>query len=277
MKKKLLLGIAALAITMSMAGQAKNGPIVDKVIYDVRMDQTIAIKDTAEGKTDVFFTGLNAGTFFGIQKTDLDKLSVYAVPSGSWSLLLNPIPNQAPYTFKTKEGKEIFNPLAIQEVRYALNWLIDRKKIVDEVLKGSGEPMFTAMTPGQPGTYRFNLIPAKLGMTARGNEKRALDDIEKAMQAAANMPANKGKLVKSGQWWTYNGEPVTIKFMIRVDDPTGRLPMGRYVADQIEKTGIKVERLEYDRSKAAKLAYYSDPADWQWSMYTEGWGAGATR
>ncbi|HOK00006.1 MAG TPA: ABC transporter substrate-binding protein [Termitinemataceae bacterium] len=277
MKRKLFSSITALALTMSISGQAKNGPIVDKVIYDVRMDQTIAIKDTAEGKTDVFFTGLDAGTFFGIPKADLDKLSVYAVPSGSWSLLLNPIPNEAPYTFKAKDGKEIFNPLAIQEVRYALNWLIDRKKIVDEVLKGGGEPMFTAMTPGQPGTYRFNLIPAKLGMTSRGNEKRALDDIEKAMQAAANLPANKGKLVKSGQWWTYNGEPVTVKFMIRVDDPTGRLPMGRYVADQIEKAGIKVERLEYDRSKAGKLAYYSDPADWEWSMYTEGWGAGATR
>ena len=277
MKKILAVSFIALALLMSMNAQVKNGPIADKVIYDVRMDQTIAIKDTAEGKTDVFFTGLNAKTYKGIQQADMDKLSTYAVPSGSWSLLLNPIPNKAPYTFQHKDGRVIFNPLAIREVRYAINWLIDRKKIVDEILLGAGEPAITAQTPGQPGTYRFNLVPAKLGMTVRGNEKKALADIEAAMKAAAALPENKGKLAKTGQFWTYNGEPVTIRFIIRVDDPSGRLLEGRYIADQLEKAGLKVERLEYDRSKAGKLVYYGDPAAWEWSMYTEGWGAGATR
>lgn len=277
MKKILTVSLVALALLMSVNAQVPNGPIADKVIYDVRMDQTIAIKDTAEGKTDVFFTGLNAKTYKGIQQADLDKLSTYAVPSGSWSLLLNPIPNKAPYTFQHKDGRVIFNPLAIREVRYAINWLIDRKKIVDEILLGAGEPAITAQTPGQPGTYKFNLVPAKLGMTVRGNEKKALADIEAAMKAAADLPENKGKLAKTGQFWTYNGEPVTIRFIIRVDDPSGRLLEGRYIADQLEKAGLKVERLEYDRSKAGKLVYSGDPAAWEWSMYTEGWGAGATR
>lgn len=277
MKKILLVSVLVVALVFSATAQAKYGPYADKVIYDVRMDQTIAIKDTAEGKTDVFFTGLDGKTYKGIQSTDLEKLSTYAVPSGSWSLLLNPIPNKAPYSFQTKDGRTIFNPLAIREVRYAINWLIDRKKIVDEILLGAGEPSITAETPGQPGTYRFNLVPAKLGMTVRGNEKKAIADIDAAMQDAANLPENKGKLKKSGQFWTYNGDPVTVRFIIRVDDPTGRLLEGRYISSQLEKAGIKVEQLEYDRSKAGKIAYYSDPADWQWSMYTEGWGAGATR
>lgn len=277
MKKLLIASFLVMLVLTGVAAQTKNGPIVDKVIYDVRMDQTIAIKDTAEGKSDVFFTGLNTKTYKGIQQSDMDKLVTYSVPSGSWSLLLNPIPNKAPYTFQTKAGKTVFNPLAIREVRYALNWLIDRKKIVDEILLGAGDPAITAQTPGQPGTYKFNLVPAKLGMSARGNEKKALADIEAALKEAAELPENKGKLVKSGQFWTYSGEPITVKFIIRVDDPTGRLLEGRYIADQIEKAGIKVERLEYDRSKASKLAYNGDPADWEWSMYTEGWGAGATR
>lgn len=277
MKKILLSMVMVFALLLGVAAQAKSGPIADKVIYDVRMDQTIAIKDTAEGKTDVFFTGLNAKNYKGIQPADMDKLTTYAIPSGSWSLLLNPIPNKAPYTFAHKDGRTIFNPLAIREVRYAINWLIDRKKIVDEILLGAGDPMITAQTPGQPGTYKFNLVPAKLGMTVRGNEKKALSEIADALTAAAALPENKGKLVKSGQFWTYNGEPITVRFVIRVDDPTGRLLEGRYIADQIEKAGIKVERLEYDRSKAGNLVYNGDPAAWEWSMYTEGWGAGATR
>ncbi len=277
MKKILFVSILAFALLFTASAQAKFGPYADKVIYDVRMDQTIGIKDTAEGKTDVFFTGIDGKTYQGIQPADMDKLSVYAVPSGSWSLLLNPIPNKAPYTFQHKDGRIIFNPLAIREVRYAINWLIDRKKIVDEILLGAGEPMITAQTPGQPGTYRFNLVPAKLGMTIRGNEKKAIADIDAAMKEAANLPENKGKLVKSGQFWTYNGQPVTIRFMIRVDDPTGRLLEGRYISDQLEKAGFKVEQLEVDRFKAGKIVYASDPAAWDWSMYTEGWGAGATR
>ncbi|MCK7480078.1 MAG: hypothetical protein M0C28_24475 [Candidatus Moduliflexus flocculans] len=42
-----------------MTAQVKVGPIVDKVIFDVRMDQTIGIKDIVEGKTDMFMQGLD--------------------------------------------------------------------------------------------------------------------------------------------------------------------------------------------------------------------------
>lgn len=277
MKKALIAFTVALCVTFSVSAQAKVGPIADKIIFDTRMDQSIGIKDTAAGKTDVFFYGLDGKTFRGISAADKAKLDVYAIPSGSWSLMLNPVPNKAPYTVTTKDGQVHFNPLAIREVRYALNWLIDRKKIVDEILLGDGEPMFTPMTPGQPGTYKYNLIAAKLGMSPRGNEKKAIADITNAMQAAAQLPENKGKLVKAGQFWNYDGKPVTVTIIIRVDDPTGRLLEGRYIADQIEKAGIKVDRQEIDRSKASKLAYYSDPADYSWGIYTEGWGAGATR
>ena len=261
------------------AGVAKGdtGPIVDKMIIDVRMDESIAAKDTVEGKTDIFAWGMDANVFFGLPQADREKLWVYPVPSGSWSYLMNPIPNAAPYVWKTKTGKEYFNPLAIREVRYAVNWLIDRKKMVDEILLGGGEPAFTSMTPGQPGTYRYNIIATKLGMTERGDEKRAIAEITAALEAAAKLPENAGKLKKTGPFWTYKGQPVVVKFIIRVDDPQGRLPAGNYVADQLEKAGIKVERLLYDRSKAGRMVYGGDPADYDWTMYTEGWGAGATR
>lgn len=275
MKKALIALALILVVAGSAFAQVKQGPIVDKVIYEVRMDQTLATKDIIAGKADVFFQAVPAAILRGLSETDKAALDMYAVPSGSWSLMLNPIPNKAPYTWTKSDGVTEFNPLAIREVRYAMNWLINRKKLVDEILLGQGQPMFTPMTPGQPGTYKYNLIAAKLGMTVTGNEKKALADIETAMQAAANLPENKGKLVRKGSFWQYNGKDVTLKFLIRVDDPQ-RLTVGRYVADQLEKAGIKVERLERDRS-AISIAYYSNPADIQFHLYTEGWGAGATR
>ena len=277
MKKAFIALAIALCVASAATAQVKNGPIVDKVIYEVRMDQTLAMKDVVEGKADVFFQAVPPAILRTLSEADKAKLDIYAVPSGSWSLTLNPIPNKAPYTWTKTDGTTEFNPFAIREVRYALNWLINRKKLVDEILLGDGEPMFTPMTPGQPGTYRYNLIPAKLGFTATGNERKAIADIDVAMTAASNLAENKGKLVKKGAFWQYDGKDVSIKFLIRVDDPNGRLPAGRYIADQIEKAGIKVERLEWDRSKTSTLAYYSNPADLSWHMYTEGWGAGATR
>ncbi len=277
MKKMVIAFAISLVLVLSLGAQAKNGPIVDKVIFDVRMDRTIGWKDVVAGKTDVFTENLGGKDYKSIPAADLEKLSTYFAPGTYWELCFNPVPNTAPYQVTTKAGKTYFNPFAIREVRFAMNWLIDRKKVVDEIMLGMGDPMLTAMTPGQPGTYKYDLIPAKLGITARGGEKKAIDDVTAAMTAASNLPENKGKLVKSGQFWTFNGEPVSIKFMMRVDDASGRLLEGRYVADQIEKAGIKVERLEWDRSKCINTQTSTDPAEYLWNIYTGGWGGGGMR
>ena len=255
----------------------RGGALIDKIIYEVRTDMTIAIKDVADGRADLMASGIDGGTYLSLSENDLEKLDTYAVPSGSWSLLFNPVPNKAPYTVTTRDGKTYFNPLAIKEIRFAMNFLIDRKKLVDEILRGAGQPSFTQATPGQPGTYRYNLIPSKMGMTENGNQEKAINDINKAMEKAAALPENRGKLVKENGWWKYNGEIVTIKFVIRVDDPTGRLPAGNAISDLIEKTGIKVEKLLYDRNKSTQVVYGSDPKDYEWNIITEAWGAGATR
>ncbi|MBL8965910.1 MAG: ABC transporter substrate-binding protein, partial [Spirochaetaceae bacterium] len=272
-----LYATAAMILAAASLGfaQAKPGPLPDRIIFDTRMQEDIGLRDAAEGKTDFFFQNITGPTLKALPAEVRAKLDSYAVPESSWSLQLNPYPNKAPYQGKV-EGKAVFNPFAVREIRYAVNWLVDRKRIVDEVLDGEGGPMFTPMTPGQPGTYKFNLVASKLGMTARGNEKKAIAEIEAAMKAAAELPENRGKLAKNGQFWTFEGQPVTIRFMIRVDDPNGRLRVGRYIADQLEKAGIKVERLEWDRAKCFDFLD-DDPAKLGWSMYTEGWGAGATR
>lgn len=271
----LLSLIILVSLTTSVLAEVK-GPIVDKVYINAKMSEDIGLKDAAEGLTDIFFWGVNGPTIMGLDQATKDKLDIYTVPSGSWSLNFNPIPNAAPYIVKV-EDKEFFNPFAIREVRFAMNDLINRKYIVDEILGGAGGPAFTMATPGQPGTYKYNLVANRLGFTPEGNEKKAIEEITEALQEAAALPELQGRLVKQGEWWNFDGEPATINFLIRVDDPQGRLKEGQYVANQIEKAGIKVERLLWDRSKCSTTVYSGDPADYKWNIYTEGWGAGATR
>ena len=271
----LLSLIILVSLTTSVLAEVK-GPIVDKVYINAKMKEEIGLKDAAEGLTDIFFWGVSGPTIMGLDQATKDKLDIYTVPSGSWSLNFNPIPNAAPYIVKV-EDKEFFNPFAIREVRFAMNDLINRKYIVDEILGGAGGPAFTMATPGQPGTYKYNLVANRLGFTPEGNEKKAIEEITEALQEAAALPELQGRLVKQGEWWNFDGEPATINFLIRVDDPQGRVKEGQYVASQIEKAGIKVERCLWDRVKCIEISYYSDPADYKWNIYTEGWGAGATR
>jgi peptide/nickel transport system substrate-binding protein len=270
----LVLGVVMVATAVSAE---EKGPIVDTVYMDVRMNEAVAIADIAAGNSDIFYWGVQ-GTFIdALDQATLDKLEIYAIPSGSWSFMLNPIPNAAPYQV-TVNGVTQFNPFAIKEVRYAFNWLMNRQYIVDEILHGHGGPMFTMATPGQPGTYKYNLIATKLGMTAEGDEGKALADIDTAMKAAAALPENAGRLEKSSAGkWLFDGSPVVMRFLIRVDDPAGRFRSGNYVADQWEKAGFTIERYSYDRAKTSGIAYYNDPANYEWNLYTEGWGAGATR
>ena len=270
------VSVLAFLLTLSVVAAEVKGPFVDSVYFDVRMQEEIGIKDTAEGRSDIFLWGLSGPSIQSLDKATLDKLDLYNIPSGSLSILMNPIPNAAPYTW-TVEGKEYFNPLAIREIRFAMNTLVNRKYIVDEILGGAGGPMFTMTTPGQPGTVPYELNAAKMGFTASDDEAKAIADINEALTKASQLAANKGKLKKGAKFWEFNGQPVSVKFVIRVDDPTVRVREGEYISQQLEKAGIYVERLMWDRSKANNEVYGGDPADYLWTMYTEGWGAGATR
>lgn len=254
---------------------AQQGPFVDSVYINVRTDKSVGLQDAVNGVTDVFFFGVEGPDIFGMGQDALAKLDLYTVPSGTWSILFNPIPAEAPYIVNVN-GRDYFNPFGMQEIRYAMNFLINRKFIVDEILQGAGGVMFTMATPGQPGTYKYNLIPLGMGMTPEGDEQSALKSVNDAMTKASNLPALKGRLVKGAKWWMFDKEPVTVKFVIRVDDP-GRSKEGEYISNQIEKAGIMVERLMWDRAKAGKVVYNGNPAKYEWSLYTEGWGAGATR
>ncbi len=269
-----VLAAASLAATAAPA-QARKGPIVDRVYFDVRMDQSVGLRDAAEARTDVFWYAVTGPTFGALPADMKARLDVYSIPSTTWSLLMNPIPDRPPYTW-TAGGRTQLNPFAIREVRFAMSSLISRKRIVDEILGGMGSAMFTMATPGQPGTYRYNLVASRMGLQAAGNERRAIEEITAAMTKASELPELKGRLRKGRQFWELDREPVTVKLVMRVDDPS-RVREGRYVADQIEKAGIKVDRLELDRARASALVYAGNPADYAWQMYTEGWGAGATR
>jgi len=268
----LAIMVAILLLLPTVVVEGQQGGYVDTIYFNVRTQMDVGLMDTVQGLTDLYYYGLPGAMISGLQQSQRDALDIYNVPSGSWSLLFNPIPNEAPYIVKVG-NREYFNPFAIREVRFAMHDLINRQFIVDEISNGHGGPMITMATPSIPSAAFFNEMPAKLGLTYQGNEQKALQDINSALTNASNIPELKGRLTKKGSSWYFDNQPVTIKFVIRVDDPE-RTRVGDYVSRQIEKAGIKVEKLLWDRVRAINTVVYDDPAKYQWNIYTEGWNAG---
>ncbi len=282
MKRMVFTALAIAAGFGTLAAQsAPKGPIIDKVLFNARSQEDLGLMDVASGKSDLWNYGTSGAVFKRLPEDVRSRLEPYTVSGASYvGLLLNPFPNKAPYLSDAAvdaSGKARFNPLAIQKIRFTLNWLINRQKVVDEVFEGAGLPMFTPVVPGLPNASRFSLVASKLGMSDQGNERQAIADITAAMTEASVLPELKGRLVKGKTYWTFDGSPVSLNFVIRADDPNSRVPIGRYVADQIEKAGIKVERLEYDRTKASATVNRTDPATLQWNIYTEGLGSNETK
>jgi len=270
----------------SVVALAEQGPFADTVIFDVRMTEEIALQDVAAGNTDVFWYGTTANVINGLDQATLNQFEMYVAPSSGDCFLLNPYYSTAPAIARNVDtGVESFNPFALREVRFAMHNIIDRNLICNQILGGGAEASIISVSPTAPGAFTLYLEASKLGLSNGGNEAKAIADVTAAMEAAAADPAVGGRLTKTpttdpassvGYWWTFDGQPVSIIGLIRVDDPNVRLPMGQYFAAQIRKCGIQVEEALRNRSYCIPAAYSSDPARMLWGFYTEGFGGGGT-
>ncbi|HEY9594442.1 MAG TPA: ABC transporter substrate-binding protein, partial [Spirochaetia bacterium] len=272
MRNVVILMTAILSAAPLAAQSTAKGPLVDRIQLETRPLEDACLKEVAAGRADLCASLVGSAALATLPDEARAGLDIFPVTgTGTLSLLLNPWPDRAPFTTTDRDGRVRFNPLAIRDVRFALNILIDRSRIIGDSLAGAGQPQLIPVGPGLPDASRWAAIPTRLGVTATGDEGRAIAAITAAMSAAAALPENAGRLVRGAPWWTFDGEPVTLRFVIRNDDQDVRLGVGRAIADSIERTGIRVERMEMGRAAARRLWAQSDPRERLWDLYTEAW------
>jgi peptide/nickel transport system substrate-binding protein len=282
----MLLGYATVLPKAVIGQVVEKGPPLDVIYFDVRTSQDVGIGDTASGITDVFLWSASESVWKRTAPEIVANLKLIRTASGFWSLVFNPVEDNpaVPGVVNTTSGEVHFNPFAIRDVRYAMNWLINRKYIIEEILAGGGAPMYSPVQPSEPAIKNVEHVYPELGLADEGNFNLANQTINNALSEAATKLATYGYTLQqkpdasapAGFWWTFTGnwtgaaeETVSVKFLIRIEDE--RHEEGLHVADLIEKTGIKVERLERDRTVAAFTTYGTDPKDYLWNIYTEGW------
>jgi len=243
---KLLL-VVLLAVFGTEAAFAIQGTFVDEVQFIQYLDENTALEEVKNGNLDIYYFRIPSDRIDSLESRK--GLQVFESTGGSNSILVNP------------GESEKFNPFSITEVRYALNFLVDRKLIVNELMGGYGVPMVSNYGPFDPD-YLF-LIDELESFHFRYNPALAEDMITDAL--------NKAGAKKIDNVWTYNDEDIELIGFIRSDDPV-RKSIGEILSSELERIGFKVKKDYGDLNKAFVVVYGSNPADLKWNFYTEGWG-----
>jgi peptide/nickel transport system substrate-binding protein len=248
-----MLLVLALTPGSVSAQQAPKGPWVDEVVFSVELDEAKVIDMLLKNEIQVYFRDLKDVENFKKVKASPDLW--YATSYGLYyELTFNPVGPEFPATGK-------LNPFAVPRIREAMNYLVDRKYISDEIMGGMAIPRYVAITPAFPDYARY--IDA-----IREIEKEYAYNFDKARDIITEEMIKLGAELREGKWY-YKGEPVTLIFLIRVEDQ--RRQIGDYVASQLEKLGFTVDRQYKTSREAAPIWIRGNPADGKWHLYTGGW------
>ena len=232
---------------------AEKGTFLDEIRFVQYLDENTALEEVRNGKLDLYYYRISSDR---LKDSDSrNGLQVFESTGGYFSILLNP----------TDAGE--FNPFSIREIRYALNFLVDRNLIVNELLGGYGSPMISNY--GIFSADYLEIIDVLESFQFRYNPNLAEQIITEQLESSGAQKIN--------GIWHYDDAPITITFFIRSDDPA-RKAIGEILSSNLESIGFVIEKEFGDLNKAFVVVYGSDPAEQKWHIYTEGWGSsGFTR
>ena len=249
---------AATAAPTAVPPTTRHGGWLDEIDYSV-VGADSAIAQVKAGAIDLFSFNLASTELSALKSSGLTYSASYG---GNYSIMLNPA---------VLKNTNVLNPFSDKKIREAMNWLIDRNYINQEIYGGGSLPKFFAITT--------NLVDyTGIVDVARGLETKYAYNLDKAKQVVSDEMTTLGATAGTDGKWQYKGKPVDLIFVIRNDGDGTRKPMGDYVATQLESVGFTVERDYKSSSEASPIWIGSNPADGKWNLYTAGWlNAGLTR
>lgn len=298
--------LSPLAAVRAEAQAAGPGPASERIIWK-RVPLERAVEALRTGEIDVYVFGLKPA--LAEELVGERNIKIYAAPSGLVDFILNPAPvmilefegevskaeaatrlgvNPIAITYikydkerdKTlvelavkpettggatvvREANVDINPFAVSKARFAINYVVDREFIVDNIYRGFALPMYTFYGPADPtytelvdlvAKYRFTYQPAYA--------KKLIDEVMTKL----------GAELRGGKWY-FKGKPVVITGIIRVEDE--RRELGDMLVTELSKLGFTVTPQYLTFGEAITKVYATDPMDFEWFFYTEGWGRGA--
>jgi len=227
---------------------AEKGSFVDEVKFIQYLDENTAFEEVRNGNLDIYYFRVSSDRIDTVKARE--GIQVFESTGGSYSILVNP------------SVSEDFNPFSISELRFALNYLVDRNLIVNELIGGYGRTMISNY--GIFAADYLTIIDEIESFHFKYNPSLASQIITEELEKAG--------AEKIDNYWYYDGKQIEITFFIRSDDPV-RKSIGEILSSELENVGFKVKKDFGDLNKAFVVVYGSNPADQKWHLYTEGWGS----
>jgi len=260
--------LAALLIAIGMWAPGPHPPSAVQAAESPRPERQGAWLDS------IVLTELNDAAQ-AVAALQADEIDLYAYSVGSsalWQTVLED-PNLG-YTESFGSYNELtfnpagpefsdgrLNPFSNAAIRAAMNRLVDRDYMIQSISGGLGAPKYTSLNSAFPDYARY------LDTVQAIEAAYAYDLAQAEAEIGAEMVAMGAYL--QGGTWHHDGSPVTVIFVIRVEDV--RRAYGDYVSDQLEEVGFTVDRQYKTRSQASPIWNQSDPWEGQWHIYTGGW------
>ena len=236
----------------AQTNENKKGSFIDEIRFIHYLDENVALEDVKAGNLDTYYFRIPLEVASDIKSNP--NVKTYDRISQSFELLINPAPS--------RKDTSTINPFEFREVRYAMNYLIDREFISNEIMKGYARPVIDPL--GYDSPDYLNVIDTVESFGFRYNPGLAEKMVAHALVA-------EGAVKQNGKW-TFKGSPIIIKFFIRSDDQQ-RKSLGDLIASELEKIGFVVQKDYGDLNKANGIIFGSDPQDFQWHIYTSATGS----
>lgn len=227
----------------------RNGALVDEVVFTQETDVGKLAGLIERGTHQVFAQGVtNTTTFHRLQ--DSDRGDYETAYGSNTELTLNPA-----------EFESGLNPFSNRRIREAMNWLVNRRHVAEEIYGGMAVPRFLPMNTAFPDY-------ARLAETARSLELAYGYNPEKARKVVRQEMQELGASRRDGDWY-YKDEPVTVRILIRTED--ARNQVGDYFANLMDDLGFQVRRQYRTAEEASRIWIATDPAAGEWNVYTGSW------
>jgi peptide/nickel transport system substrate-binding protein len=158
-------------------------------------------------------------------------------------------------------GAGLLNPFSVARIREAMNWVIDRVYIAEEIHGGMAVPRWHAFNNASNDYAMLADVAKALEIQYGYNPELGRQVITEEMEAL-------GAELVNGVW-NYNGAPVEINILIRTEDE--RRDIGDYVGTVLEDLGFEVIRNYRTAAEASPIWFSGDPAEGLMHIYTGGW------
>jgi peptide/nickel transport system substrate-binding protein len=250
------LAIALLVVLSAVAfAEQRMGTWVDDVILVQEPSITTAVTRLQAGDLDVYASTSSQPVPFATILSDpnLDYYQTY----GSYSELTFNVVGP-----EFEDGR--YNPFGNRKIREAMNWLLDRDYIAQELYGGLAIGKLTMLN-------RNYVDYSRVVETTRGLEAKYAYNFELAKEVIQTEMMEDGAKLVNGKWH-YNGQPIEIIILARSEDQ--RASVGDYVADQLTALGLTATVEYRTAAEASPIWVSSDPWLGLWHIYTGGWVAG---